>query len=307
MDNSLHFYRLKKVDAEFFRGMDPYERVRLISLPFCFAIGAIKDEGEEKVPAGLLVASMSNETLIVEWLAVTPEYQWNGIGENLLCKAFQIALGNGISTVQTVIMPEYEKEVALKDAEEYFRERLFTGKTEIGGDIEFMLSEAANASFLKKDNEKEGACRFLSDFTTAERKNIINKLSLIDNAAYTYSPELFIHALDTDISVVCLTGSTLEGGILICTADNTIYPLYIYAKSEAVSEAMMKTAIISAEMKYGRESTVFLMMRQAGTENTAEKLIGRRASAHLLTASTKEFEESLDETGDALEKGGKHV
>ncbi len=52
MDNSLHFYRLKKVDAEFFRGMDPYERVRLISLPFCFAIGVIKDEGEEKVPAG---------------------------------------------------------------------------------------------------------------------------------------------------------------------------------------------------------------------------------------------------------------
>ena len=45
----------------------------------------------EELPAGLMICAKSDERLIIEWIYVAPSYRMQGIGEQLLVAAFDIA------------------------------------------------------------------------------------------------------------------------------------------------------------------------------------------------------------------------
>ncbi len=162
----IQYVKCEKEDRGFFRFLDPYEKLRILSLPFGFAMGALLEEGDKLIPVGLLVASVSDESFITEWLAVSPDHQWSGIGEGLLYRAFKIASDLGLETVQAVFLPEYEKEIALKHAKIYFEERLFKKKIEAGADEDMMLADIKVSASIKD-------CQLLSDMTSGDSRKCL--------------------------------------------------------------------------------------------------------------------------------------
>ena len=280
----IRYALLKKKDSVFFSFLDPYEKLRILSLPFGLAIGAIDEEGDITIPVGLLVASVSDETLITEWLVVSPDYRWSGIGEGLLYRAFEAASALLLSTVQAFFMPEYEKEGLLKNSESFFAERMFRIKRKAGADVDLFLPDLTIPAGIKN-------CVPLSRMASADRKKCIEKLSGIDNALYTFGPGIILPGMDNDISVICQNNNTLEGGLLSCVADGTVYPLYHYATSEAVSDSMIATVAEAAKKKYGRNVNISLLIRQPGAEEATERVFGKIPLGVMLEASVMEFDE----------------
>lgn len=290
MESTVRYVRIYEQDAKYFSFLDPYEKLRLLSLPIGLAMGVLQDTDGEVTPVGLLVAAVSEETIIIEWMAVEPDHRWMGIGEEMLYRMFMMASEAHFETMSVAIMPEYEKERMLKGAEKYFSERLFTSKHIIGGDAEISLGELRDAPIIKTAPKDQPGIRMLSDMTGQERRECINRLAAIDNAAYTFSPNLISPTLDPDISVICKNSNTLEGGLLVCEAESVLYPMYHYAKNEKVSSAMIRQAAIAAEKKYGSNAVLSLMMRQEGMEDLALGVLGYKPTGTLMTADVHKFD-----------------
>ena len=283
---SIQYVRVTKKDSTFFEFLDPYEKLRILSLPFGFAMGALSEEGEELIPAGLLVAAVSDEALITEWLAVASDQKGEGIGEGLLYRAFEAASELGLKTIKAVFLPEYEKETALKYAKNYFEKRLFTKKYEAGLDADLLISDIRTQR-IKRD------CMTLSEMTSVEKRKCIERLGAMENATYTFSPVMLLPGLDNHISVVCKNGNALEGGLLCCVAGDTIYPLYHYAGTKEISDSMIATAVAAAKSKYGHGMNVTVMMRQPGMDEALSQFFGNKIFGTILEADVREFEDSL--------------
>ena len=290
MESENRFVRIKKEDAKYFSYLDPYEKLRLLTLPMGLAMGVLKNEEGKVKPVGLLVATVSEETIIIEWMAVDPEHRWRGIGEEMLYRMFRIAEDADLSTLSVAVMPEYGKERMLRGAEKYFAERLFTTEHSIGGDAEITLGELSDGPIVKNPPKEQPGILSLSEMNGQERWECIKRLAALDNATYTFSPKIINAALDTACSVLCKNNASLEGGLLVCFAGDTLYPLYHYAKNGSVSAAMIARAVTVAEKKYGPNRMVSLMMRQEDTGVLALKVLGYEPKGKLLSAEVKNFQ-----------------
>ena len=282
---SIKYVRVTKKDSIFFDFLDPYEKLRILSLPFGIAMGAVEEKEDELIPVGILVASVSDEVFIIEWLAVSLDHVSCSIGEGLLYRAFEAASYLGLKYVQAVFLPEYEKEAALKYSKGYFEKRLFNKKYEAGADVDLLLSDIKTLAGTKE-------CQILNDMTSEKRRKCIERLSGIENATYTFSPGILLPGLDNDISVVCKNEDSLEGGLLLCVVDDTIYPLYHYARTKDISDSLIAKAVTAAKNKYRHNMHVSVMIRQPGMDEAVSVVLGNIKMGTILEASVRAFEES---------------
>ncbi len=107
MDEHIRLVRLTKEDIACFQALDPFERLRFLSLPQGFAIGAVYEDGDISETVGLLSGTASSEMLTIEWLVVSPLYRYREIGERLLVETFKMAKAGNIETLSAVLLPVY--------------------------------------------------------------------------------------------------------------------------------------------------------------------------------------------------------
>ena len=104
MDEHIRLVRLTKEDIACFQALDPFERLRFLSLPQGFAIGAVYEDGDISETVGLLSGTASSEMLTIEWLVVSPGYRYREIGESLLAQTFKMAKAGNIETLSAVLL-----------------------------------------------------------------------------------------------------------------------------------------------------------------------------------------------------------
>lgn len=281
------YVRIKGKDAEFFAGLDPYEKLRLTESKAGFAIGVLKEHEEDLSVAGLLCGLVLADSISIEWMAVSPEDQGMGIGENLLIRAFKMAKKGAREKLTTIIPKDYEKEAALKFAHGFFEERLFTEKNKICADVEGSLSE-----FSAKES---GQGFTVEPLTSFDRNEELKKLSAIVNATYSVDIMDIRSQIDADVSFVAHSDKgELEGALLIQRAGNLMIPVYHYAKSEKVSLGLMQASIKETAIKYGKETSVYITARQEETKEIIKKVYSKTSDATLLTAHIKDFDREVD-------------
>ena len=289
------YIRIGKEDAKYFNSLDPFDRLSFLSMPYGFAIGAFLEDEDSMTPAGIMVGCASEEFLSVEWLAVDPDYRFQGIGEELLIKAFQLADVGNIPVLYVPMLPDFKKEIATQNAKSYFEERLFTDKETIGADEFCQLVELTDSGIMKNDSDVRNSISGFSGIPRAKIKETIDKLCMIDTATYTYSPDLFSGKLDTDLCFVSASGSDIEGALLTAKFDNIVSPVYYYAKSEKIGDALIREAIRAAENKYGMACNVMITMRQPETVNIVERVLGPQERCEYLKASVQEYKNGSEE------------
>ena len=290
MSAMFRYIRIKSEDAHFFAGLDPFEKLGVLSLPCGFALGVFYDSVEEIEIAGLMCGTATRESFTIEWMVVDPKFMGMGIGEELLSRAFLMAAVGGIEETSAVIMPEYVKENFTKDAESYFKERLFDTEKEIGSDMDFYLSELYESDFMKGGAKISGITRRpLSDMTGAKRRECIKKLSMKENATYTFDPVDFSAMIDDDISFVALQDGSLKGAILVCRYNDALWPIYLYAVDEEGRDGLIRASVAAAVKKYEKDMPVLITMRQDETSAIVEEIVPPVEKAKLLLASVKDY------------------
>ena len=289
MDEQFRTIRISKEEIALFQELDPFEKLRLLSMPYGFAIGVLSGEGEQTEKAGLLVGTLSSEMLTIEWIVIDPKFQFQGAGEILMVALFRMAEKGKITTIGTVMQPEYIKETALQEANRYFEERLFESETRIGGDLDCQLIDLANTEFMKRDIPLPAGAVPFSDLRAGKRKEYLERLGMIDNATFFYEPEIFLGTLDTDLSFVREKGDSVDAGILVAKSEDFLTPVYLYAKTGEVREALVSAALKAAVKKYGNDMGVYIMMRQEETRALVEQVMPGRPEARFLLASVSDF------------------
>ncbi len=293
MSDNFRYVRLKTEDVSFFDFMDPFEKLVLLEQYYGFAIGVLFDDGETIEPVGVLVGTASEEQISVEWLVVLPEYQYQGIGEELLRITFEMAVNGNIPEVCVAILPDVTREKFARGAKEYFEERLFTRKEEIGADTYCQLLDLASSKSLKQ--AAEDSLESFSDMTGQQVRECIEKLSMIENATYSYPPEGFISKLDPDICFVSKKNGKTEGAFLVTQMGDFLLPVYYYAKNIDAGMGLIKASVAAAVDKYGKSKDVLVMARQPETVALAEKLLCVLERGEMLIASVKEYEKEKDD------------
>ena len=281
MDN-YRYVRLKGEDAVFFKGLDPYEKLRLTRSNAGFAIGVLKGEDKELQTVGLLCGIVFSEAISIEWLAVDPMEQDRGIGENLLLRVFALAKRSGMDVVCAIIPKEYEKEAALKNAETFFEERLFNKKSIICADVEGILSELDSGAGVKDITAVP--------MSSLDSNEVYKELAPIENATYSIDYKEIRSQIDGDVSFVIRPSGRIEGALLVQKAGNILIPVYHYARNEKISTALIHAVVDAAVRKYGKKTPLYITARQKETGNLIKKVYGKTSEATLFTANLSDYD-----------------
>ena len=283
------YIRLEIKDIDAFSSLDPYEKLRLLNLSNGFAVGVLKVSGEALYPAGLLCGLLLADTVSIEWVAVEKELRGNGIGEELILKAFSIAEAYNALYVTAIFPAEYEKEKSLAGAASFFGERLFVNKQKVCADIECSLTDVERSAWGKALLKKKDELKQVQKLSEFDTNDIFGALGRISNATYSTNLDLIRGQIDTDISFVYKPDKAVEGAFLVQRGSDTLFPVYLYSHSDEITEALICAAISETGKKYGRDQMIFITARQEETGELIRKAYGITFDAYLLTASVADY------------------
>ena len=115
---------LGKKQLEYFKELDPFEFHLKENIDLTLRLGAVFEAGEEDrdgdFPAGLLLGTEKADSLVILWLYVDPLCRRRGIGEGLLCAAFEEAGKKGVKQVAALFPRDYGRELICATEREYF-------------------------------------------------------------------------------------------------------------------------------------------------------------------------------------------
>lgn len=282
------YVRLTGEDASYFKELDPYEKLVLLNMPYGFAMGVLRKHGYSLEPIGLLVGTICMEQIIIEWLLIRPEYQFEGHGEELLDSVFKMAVAFNIPTLNAVISPAYEKEPLLKGAKRYFEERLFSESDSISEDVYLSLESLRNNT-LKRKSAGNGSFIPLSEMSGEDQRKALDKLSNMAAALFTYPPDGFFSTLNKDLSRISVESGKITSALLIAQYNGALQPVYFNAKNDELSQGIINSAIEEAYKKFGGLMEVAFMPRQPESVSIIEKVIGAREKGEILRALVEEY------------------
>lgn len=280
------YVRIGREDLHFFVGLDPFEKLNLLYTPFGFALGVLADSKEELLPVGLLVGTAAEEMLTVEWLGIDPDYRFQGLGEQLLVRVFDMARDVHVEQVAAVFPLEYGKE-KLDGAKSYFAERLFTSGECIPADACYTLDTLWEKMGLQVEEDQQ--IPNLSLMTMAQRRACIKKLAAMDSALCIYTPGDVESAIDYDCSIVMTKDQKTAAALLVLNCRDVLMPVYYYAKSQKLGEELMQHALSAAMAKYGKGVKVFLMARQSESYAVLQHFLGDVEQEELWVAKVEDY------------------
>ncbi len=249
--------KLAKIDQSqipFFEKMDPFFMLERIVLPEYFSFTAVipGTENEEDTPLGLLVGSLSEDSVNIHWLYVEKGFRGEGIGEQLLVKAIEAAQEAGIDSVTACFDDRKDRDEICLHEEIYFRERDFTEwvplPDEWETDVEQMQKRGGSADG-KVDLE---AFRTISG---DDQKEIIREC-LEAPEGWRFIPYSVEH-IDPDICFYA-DHKGRAACVLFAGCENVVFPLFLSDTTDQVKDALLTEAAAAIKKKYGPEARILI-------------------------------------------------
>ena len=112
---------LKEENREYFSGLDPFNIMGRECKNGAVCLGAVMREKNEETPAGLIVFTLNENELLINWIYVEPRYRGLEIGDELLEAVFDLARESDRSYVCAILPEEYGNDLVCKGGEEFLR------------------------------------------------------------------------------------------------------------------------------------------------------------------------------------------
>lgn len=301
--------RLTKNQAGLFADMDPLMMLEKLEFPGYFALGVIESDTHmgEEVPAGLMLCSLLEDRLIIEWLYVAADFRGQGIGENLLTTVFEMATKSNLKKVCAYVNQEYGRELLCTGEEGYFTDRLFTTELELAGEWFTDLYTLASQPFL--ENKPETGDYKLIPFDkllSVQMQEARDVLLFADNEYVLYPIAGKSHFYDPEISLLVYNKQEICGGILVQNVSvecenivggkivketkNVLYPVLFLAKTEEVGELLLYYAFQTILQKYPKDMEFRIMLRNEDLPGLLGKLFPMQQTRNkFLVADMEEY------------------
>ena len=174
MGKTMIITELSKNKLEYFKGFDPFEYTERKDFELSLVLGALIDDGEGNVPAGILLGMEKENDLVILWLFTAGPFRRRGVSEKLLSNAFEYAKKEKFERLAAIFPAEYSREVICVGEREFFTHH---GFSTVGENI--MSVEVSEYEKLTEE----------PDINYGEELAKINLFGSIDPVSYTEDEE----------------------------------------------------------------------------------------------------------------------
>jgi GNAT superfamily N-acetyltransferase len=264
MNMDIKLARISKAQIPFFEEMDPFYILERTTLPEYFAYAAaIPGSGrDEDIPVGLLVGSLSEDTLYVNWLYVAAGFRGEGVGETLLVQAIRTAREAGIGNVTACFDSRSERDEICFQEEGYFKERDFTEWIPLADEwescVELILKRCSENANTRMKPEA------FRDLPEEDQMDIIRECK--DTPEGLRFPPYSTDNIDPDISFY----SEYKGNgvaVIFAGMENAVFPLFLSDTNSKEKDALLIAAANAIKKKYGPD-TLVIMRKDEDTIST---------------------------------------
>lgn len=303
--------RMTREQKDFFLDMDPLMMMDRLDFPNTFALIATlqNEEAGEDIPAGLMICSLQGRALIIEWLCVAAAFRMQGIGEQLLVSAFDMASEGKLENICAYINDEYGRELICAGQENYFRERLFDREQILPGEWITDLRTLVSRPFFQQNPPASSQAVSLRKMSTSMIRDGMSTLAKMRESAMLYAPNGNMDLFDADLSFFLMDGEKLCGGLLVqCVkrslpdvhadipvywTENVLYPVLFGARSEAAASTLLLSSMKAATKKYALDTDVRVILKSSIYEKLCTYILPeKRTNNKLLIADVSEYKKS---------------
>ena len=268
---------LKKNQRHFFVDMDPFLMLERLDIPGYFALAASKTDaaGAQELPAGLLLAVMKADRLVIEWIYVRKEFRMRGIGDGLMQAAFTVARQNGIRQVSAYVNEEWGRELVCPNEGLFLDAYGFTEKQPLAGERLTSIRELSEQLPRTNVTASRGIMVPLQQLTRTQEEDALASLCALPQAQMLYPPVKGKALLDDELSVLLKSRGEVCGGLLIqCiartryeliggkltqTKEQVLYPVYLCAETDDEAYMLFDAALQAAVKKYSKDTEVHIL------------------------------------------------
>jgi hypothetical protein len=261
----------------------------LLENPKGFALLGLSETENGTQPAGILIGTISQDIVSIDWLAVAKSLCGRGLGERLLFAAFKIAEEAGVKNVAAVMSDDLFKEKLAHGAQMYFMEHFFDTVRPAIGNIVTILGDMGKYEALKQDPAKMPRPMALSEIPADKRFAIVEKLLRLDGVSALYDHEKSGRLIDPEISFIFIDDDGPFGALLIQTAGDALMPVLYIAESDNEGKTLAVHAYRAALKKYGKDKDVFLKSHGGSADKLIRKMVSADEGTKLLIADIDSY------------------
>ncbi len=300
--------RLRKEHKEYFLGMDPLMKMERLSFPNAFAFAATVENEKTKtdIPAGMMICTLQEKEIFIEWLYVDPAFRMQGIGEALLVNAFDIAEKANLQAVCACFDGQYGRDFICHQEEIYFKQRMFETERMLPGEWLTDLRTLVAQPYFAKISENLKQVIPLKKIPRSSVLKSIFALAEMAGSASVYPVEEMRRFFDEDLSVLKIKDKKICGGLLIQCVENdesdvhdkktikwkrhVLYPILLCAESEEDTKELLYFALQAAVKKYGKDADVHVIAKNQAQRELMEQILpGEGFESKLLLAEIASY------------------
>ncbi len=283
-------------DEYLIKDLDPFGRIELLSLPVGFGLCALSEEDDELFMAGIVIGTIFQNDIYIEWMAVDPDRQFNQVGEGLLMEVFGLGIAKKIKYVHAMIHEDYLRKNFSAGGESFFRDHLFERETLVGDDIFVDIKTLLKNSFLSKKPDALGFVA-LADIPQKDRNDLLLRLNKKNEAMCAVDIMSLSRYIDYDLSVICMGDKDIMAAFLVYKSGAVLVPVYLYCLGDFLLRPIICSSFLNALAKYGKAQKIGIFQHFEGSSAVVKNVLGDWGTMRMLTASVMDYKEILKENG----------
>ena len=261
--------RVLPEDFDSFRIFDPYDCLDLCALPGSYALGALEDVGDQKEhrPVGLFVATVSDEALVIEWMATDPGYRNLGVGDAFLEAATAAAKGLGLSEVHARVRED------VKSAAEYFDYCQFDVKKPDKGEYRLTFPEAVTYGKIPK----EGGAEYIKTIKELSPNEISALNDYLDSSKHSHSlsPGIKVSSyIDPSLSCVWMEEGEMGGALLFVSSGHNHYPVLIDGRTAYETKGLISFVADKVKRSKLLDDQLIIRMNSSHVQSMVKSILG---------------------------------
>lgn len=300
--------RLAKAQRGLVLDLDPLMLLDRLEFPDTFALIAVETDAvtQENLPAGLLIASLREQEMMIEWLYVAPERRMQGIGEQLLIAAFECAQNMGVVHLCAYLNQEYGRGLVCAGEERYLREHLFYEERLLGGEWICDIRMLAMQNRLREKTVLSENIRSLRELGITKSMEAIADLQRMEACEMLYEVDAKKRYYDPELSYVLTDAAQVRAGMLIqCverlvpqingarivrTKEHVYYPVLFCAQDAQDAQAILSAALRTAVAQCDHSAQVRVILKSSRYAELMNRILpGQRIDNKYLIASVDDY------------------
>ena len=226
-------------DAKKYVKLDHFGMLKRLVFPNYFAVCAIERVKGKDVPAGIAVASETENGVYIDWLFVKNSFRNMGFGKALLTKIFDVAVELDKPNVFFRIYRKMFTPEKYEEVKKYLMRHMFSDTGKKYSEYNIDLASFTDDTVIAVDRKKTLKAKPLGILKPAEIRTAIKSLMGESTSMTLYDVKQYPLVFDAKLSSVLMFEDEACGLMLVKSTGRELYPVFMYSESPQETSALM--------------------------------------------------------------------